>query len=131
MDETIASAKEQGYVETIFGRRTYVGGINDKNPAMRGYSERQAINAPIQGAAADVIRRAMIRMPMALAKAGLNAKMLLQVHDELIFECPQGEADKTCQVVADVMVGAPAPAVELSVPLVVEARAGDNWDEAH
>ncbi|MCK5749920.1 MAG: DNA polymerase I, partial [Oricola sp.] len=80
MDDTIASAKAQGFVETIFGRRTYVGGINDKNPAMRGYSERQAINAPIQGAAADVIRRAMIRMPAAIA--GLPAKMLLQVHDE-------------------------------------------------
>ncbi|WP_428407606.1 DNA polymerase I [Hyphococcus sp.] len=131
MDDTIASAKAQGYVETIFGRRTYVGGINDKNPAMRGYSERQAINAPIQGAAADVIRRAMIRMPSALKQARLNAKMLLQVHDELIFECPKEEADKTCEIVADVMMGAPAPAVNLSVPLVVEARAGKNWDEAH
>ncbi len=131
MDETIASAKAQGFVETIFGRRTYVGGINDKNPAMRGYSERQAINAPIQGAAADVIRRAMIRMPAALAKARLGAKMLLQVHDELIFECPAGEAEKTCNLVSEIMVGAPVPAVNLSVPLVVEARAGKNWDEAH
>lgn len=131
MDDTIASAKERGFVETIFGRRTYVGGINDKNPAMRGYSERQAINAPIQGAAADVIRRAMIRMPMALSGAGLSAKMLLQVHDELIFECPKGEADQTCQLVAEIMIGAPAPAVQLSVPLVVDARAGGNWDEAH
>jgi DNA polymerase I len=131
MDDTIASAKAQGFVETIFGRRTYVGGINDKNPAMRGYSERQAINAPIQGAAADVIRRAMIRMPAALRNARLNAKMLLQVHDELIFECPKDEAEKTCKIVADVMVGAPAPAVSLSVPLVVDARPGGNWDEAH
>ncbi|WP_375205088.1 DNA polymerase I [Hyphococcus sp.] len=131
MDDTIASAKAQGYVETIFGRRTYVGGINDKNPAMRGYSERQAINAPIQGAAADVIRRAMIRMPSALQKARLNAKMLLQVHDELIFECPKDEAEKTCAIVADVMMDAPAPAAKLSVPLVVEARAGKNWNEAH
>lgn len=131
MDDTIASAKAQGFVETIFGRRTYVGGINDKNPAMRGYSERQAINAPIQGAAADVIRRAMIRMPGALAKAKLQAKMLLQVHDELIFECPESEADATCETVLKVMVGAPAPAVSLSAPLVVDARAGKNWDEAH
>ncbi|PQA87914.1 DNA polymerase I [Hyphococcus luteus] len=131
MDDTIASAKEQGFVETIFGRRTYVGGINDKNPAMRGYSERQAINAPIQGAAADVIRRAMIRMPAALKKARLNAKMLLHVHDELIFECPKDEAAKTCDIVADVMIGAPVPAVDLSVPLIVDARAGKNWDEAH
>ena len=131
MDDTIASAKAHGFVETIFGRRTYVGGINDKNPAMRGYSERQAINAPIQGAAADVIRRAMIRMPAALKKARLNAKMLLQVHDELIFECPKDEAAKTCEIVSAVMEGAPEPAVDLSVPLAVEARAGKNWDEAH
>ncbi len=131
MDDTIASAKANGFVETIFGRRTYVGGINDKNPAMRGYSERQAINAPIQGAAADVIRRAMIRMPETLKKAKLKARMLLQVHDELIFECPKPEADKTCSTVSKVMVGAPSPAVQLSVPLVVDARAGQNWDEAH
>ncbi len=131
MDDTILFAKSNGYVETIFGRRTYVGGISDKNPAMRGYSERQAINAPIQGAAADVIRRAMIRMPVALKKAQLNARMLLQVHDELIFECPKGEAEKTCDLVSKVMMEAPAPAVALSVPLEVEARAGANWDEAH
>ena len=131
MDDTIADAKAHGYVETIFGRRTYVGGINDKNPAQRGYSERQAINAPIQGAAADVIRRAMIRMPAALRKKKLAAKMLLQVHDELIFECPKAEADTTCAVVSEVMMQAPAPAVNLSVPLEVEAQAGANWDEAH
>ncbi len=131
MDDTIAFAKANGYVETIFGRRTYVGGINDKNPAMRGYSERQAINAPIQGAAADVIRRAMIAMPGALKKARLSARMLLQVHDELVFESPRDEAEKTCEKVSKVMMGAPAPAVSLTVPLDVEARAGKNWDEAH
>ncbi|MGD9800201.1 MAG: DNA polymerase I [Parvularculaceae bacterium] len=131
MDDTIAGAKKAGFVETIFGRRTHVGGINDKNPAMRGYAERQAINAPIQGAAADVIRRAMIRMPDALAKARLSAKMLLQVHDELVFECPKDEAEKTIDVARKVMEGAPEPAIALSVPLVVEARAGANWDEAH
>ena len=131
MNDTITSAKSSGFVETIFGRRTHVGGINDKNPAMRGYAERQAINAPIQGSAADVIRRAMIRMPAALKKKKLTAKMLLQVHDELIFEAPKEEADATCALVADVMMGAPAPAVNLSVPLDVEARAAKNWDEAH
>ncbi len=131
MDDTILFAKSNGYVETIFGRRTYVSGINDKNPAMRGYSERQAINAPIQGAAADVIRRAMMQMPDALKKARLKARMLLQVHDELVFECPREEAEKTCKIVSKVMIGAPAPAVTLSVPLEVEARAGVNWDEAH
>jgi DNA polymerase-1 len=131
MDETIAEARRRGCVETIFGRRTHVGGINDKNPAMRGYAERQAINAPIQGAAADVIRRAMIRMPAALAKAGLRAKMLLQVHDELVFECPEDEAPAVIDLAARIMRNAPHPAVALSVPLVVDARAGRNWDEAH
>ncbi|NWG92066.1 MAG: DNA polymerase I [Parvularculaceae bacterium] len=131
MDDTIAAAKRQGYVETIFGRRTYVGGINDKNPAMRGYAERQAINAPIQGAAADVIRRAMIRMPAALKRARLSAKMLLQVHDELVFECPKAEAEEAIEVAKRVMAEAPLPALDLSVPLVVDARAGGNWDEAH
>lgn len=131
MDDTITHAKAHGFVETIFGRRTHVGGVNDKNPAMRGYAERQAINAPIQGSAADVIRRAMVRMPAALKKKKLNAKMLLQVHDELIFEAPKDEADATCALVSDVMMEAPAPAVNLSVPLDVDARAGKNWDEAH
>ena len=131
MDDTTTFAKAHGFVETIFGRRTYVEAINDKNPARRGYAERQAINAPIQGAAADVIRRAMIRMPAALKKARLNAKMLLQVHDELIFEAPKSEAEKTCEAVAAVMKEAPRPAVNLSVRLDVDARPGANWDEAH
>ena len=131
MNDTIADARKAGFVETIFGRRTYVGGVNDKNPAMRGYAERQAINAPIQGAAADVIRRAMIRMPGALKKARLSARMLLQVHDELVFECPKGEADKTIDVARRVMQDAPHPAISHSVPLVVDARAGSNWEEAH
>jgi DNA polymerase-1 len=131
MEGTIAGARRAGFVETIFGRRTYVSGVNDKNPAMRGYAERQAINAPIQGAAADVIRRAMIRMPAALKVARLSAKMLLQVHDELVFECPKAEADETIAIARKVMEGAPRPAVFLGVPLVVEARAGANWDEAH
>ncbi|MEE2691059.1 MAG: DNA polymerase I [Pseudomonadota bacterium] len=131
MDETIRRARLDGYVETIFGRRIHVGGINDKNPAMRGYAERQAINAPIQGSAADVIRRAMIRMPKALKEARLSAKMLLQVHDELIFEAPKAEADKVGETVSAVMAKAHLPALDISVPLVVEARAGRNWDEAH
>ena len=108
-----------------------IKGIGDKNPAMRGYSERQAINAPIQGSAADVIRRAMIRMEGELRRAKLDAKMLLQVHDELIFETPKAQADDTCAVVKRVMEGAHKPAVSISVPLDVEASAGQNWDEAH
>jgi DNA polymerase-1 len=93
--------------------------------------ERAAINAPIQGSAADIIRRAMIRMPGALLKARLKARMLLQVHDELIFEVPEEEVDKTVKLVTDIMVNACAPALELTVPLEVDARAADNWDEAH
>jgi DNA polymerase-1 len=131
MTDTIAFARAHKYVETIFGRRTYVGGVNDANPAMRGYAERQAINAPIQGAAADVIRRAMIRMPMALTKARSPARMLLQVHDELVFECPAKDADAAIEIISAVMRDAASPAVSLSVPLVVDARAGANWDEAH
>lgn len=131
MDETKARAHEEGYVETIFGRRIHLPDINTKNGARRSFLERAAINAPIQGSAADIIRRAMIRMPGALADAGLSARMLLQVHDELIFELPEKEAEKTCDLVSRVMIGAAVPAVDLSVPLEVDARAADNWDEAH
>ncbi len=131
MENTVAGAKSSGYVETVFGRRTHVGGINDKNHAMRSYAERQAINAPIQGSAADVIRRAMIKMPAALKHARVKSRMLLQVHDELIFECPKDDADKTIEIARKVMEAAPEPAVKISVPLVVDARAGANWNEAH
>ncbi|MDR3500822.1 MAG: DNA polymerase I [Parvibaculum sp.] len=131
MDATKEQAHKLGYVETIFGRRVHVPAINSKNPAERAFMERAAINAPIQGSAADIIRRAMIRMPDALKKAKLSARMLLQVHDELIFEAPEGEAEKTCKLVSKVMSGACAPAIELTVPLDVEARAAANWDEAH
>ncbi len=131
MDATKEQAHKLGYVETIFGRRVHVPAINSKNPAERAFMERAAINAPIQGSAADIIRRAMIRMPDALKKAKLSARMLLQVHDELIFEAPEGEAEKTCKLVSKAMSGACAPAIELTVPLDVEARAAANWDEAH
>ncbi len=131
MDETKKSAHENGYVETIFGRRVHVPAINSKNGAERSFMERAAINAPIQGSAADIIRRAMIRMPDALINAKLNARMLLQVHDELIFEVPEKEVDKTVKIVTDIMVNACAPALELTVPLEVDARAANNWDEAH
>ena len=92
---------------------------------------RQAINAPIQGSAADIIRRAMTRMDDALAANRLGARMLLQVHDELVFEVPDAEVEKTLPIIEKVMVEAPHPAVQLRVPLAVEARAADNWDEAH
>jgi DNA polymerase-1 len=132
MDETIEGCREKGYVETLFGRRIHLGGINDKNPMRRGYAERQAINAPIQGTAADIIKRAMIRIPGALAEAGLDGvTMLLQVHDELIFEAPADMAEKAVPVIRDVMEGAAGPARTLSVPLEVEAGIADNWREAH
>ncbi len=131
MDETIKQAKANGYVETIFGRKSFVPNINAKNFAQRGYAERQAINAPIQGSAADVIRRAMIRMPGALAKANLSARMLLQVHDELVFEVPEKQATKTAEIVTEIMQNAASPAVDIPIPLIVECGFGANWDEAH
>ena len=131
MEATKREARDKGYVTTLFGRRAHYPGIADKNPAMRAFNERAAINAPIQGSAADVIRRAMIRMDDALADAGLAARMLLQVHDELIFEVPETEVEATIPLVKRVMEGAAEPAVSLRVPLVVDARAAANWDEAH
>ncbi|MGB6086486.1 DNA polymerase, partial [Parvibaculum sp.] len=131
MEETKDFAHKNGYVETVFGRRIHLPAINSKNPAEKSFMERAAINAPIQGSAADIIRRAMIRMPGALARAGLDARMLLQVHDELIFEAPEAQAEKTCKEVAAIMSAAAEPAATLSVPLDVDARAAKNWDEAH
>jgi DNA polymerase-1 len=132
MDSTKEQAKAQGYVSTLFGRKIHLREINAKIPARRAFAERAAINAPIQGTAADVIRRAMIAMPAALQKQGLqSARMLLQVHDELIFECPEAEADKLIDTVRQTMETACMPRLELSVPLVVDANAAKNWDEAH
>jgi DNA polymerase-1 len=131
MDKTKAQVKEDGFVTTVFGRRIHIPAIHSKSGAERQFGERAAINAPIQGAAADIIRRAMIRMPDALAEAGLKTRMLLQVHDELIFEAPEAEAERALVVVRRIMEGAADPAVALSVALVVEAKAANNWDEAH
>ena len=131
MDEVKLAAHEQGYVETLFGRRLYINGITSSNQAQRGFAERQAINAPIQGTAADIIKQAMVRMPAALTAKGLKIRMLLQVHDELIFECPEGETEAAIALVTQVMETAAKPTLDLSVPLVVEAAAGDSWDEVH
>jgi DNA polymerase-1 len=131
MDATKAFVREHGYVSTIFGRKINIPEIQSKSVGQRQFAERAAINAPIQGAAADVMRRAMVRMPAALEAAGLEARMLLQVHDELVFEAPAAEADRACAVISTVMEKAAEPAVALSVPLTVEARAALNWDEAH
>ena len=131
MDATKKFARDNGYVETIFGRKCHYPRITASNPSERAFNERAAINAPIQGSAADIIRRAMVRMDDALAKAKLPARMLLQVHDELIFEVPEKDAEKTISVVRRIMVDAPHPALQLSVPLQVDAKAAKNWDEAH
>jgi DNA polymerase I len=132
MDTTKKFAHDNGYVETVFGRRIHYPEINTKNPSMRGFLERAAINAPIQGTAADIIRRAMIRMPGAIEQAGLqSARMLLQVHDELIFEVKTAEVERTIKLVKTVMEKSPEPAADLAVPLQVDAKAADNWDEAH
>lgn len=133
MESTKAFAREHGYVETIFGRRAHYPEIKSSNPSMRAFNERAAINAPIQGSAADIIRRAMIQIEPALAAAGLSerVRMLLQVHDELIFEVEDEAVDAAMPVIVDIMENAAMPAVSMRVPLKVDARAAHNWDEAH
>ena len=131
MDRMKAECRANGYVETVFGRKMHFPAIESKNPSERAFVERQSINAPIQGSAADIIRRAMSRMDAALLTAGLSAKMLLQVHDELVFEAPEEEVEATLPVVSQVMEHAALPALQLKVPLQVDARAAGNWEEAH
>src|SRR5665213_1703279 len=131
MDETRDFCRTHGYVVTLFGRKCHYPDIKASNGSIRAFNERAAINARLQGSAADIIRRAMIRMEGELASAKLSAQMLLQVHDELIFEVPEKEVAATIPIIKDVMEGAPHPASELKVPLQVEARAVDDCDEAH
>ncbi|WP_063979842.1 DNA polymerase I [Bradyrhizobium sp.] len=131
MDETRDFCRSKGYVTTLFGRKMYYPDIKASNASVRAFNERAAINARLQGTAADIIRRAMTRMEDALVQKKLTAQMLLQVHDELIFEVPDAEVEATLPVVQHVMQDAPFPAVNLSVPLHVDARAAKNWDEAH
>ncbi|MCK1754394.1 DNA polymerase I [Bradyrhizobium sp. 137] len=131
MDETRDFCRSHGYVTTLFGRKCHYPDIKASNASVRAFNERAAINARLQGTAADIIRRAMTRVEDALAEKKLSAQMLLQVHDELIFEVPDDEVEATLPVVQHVMQDAPFPAVLLSVPLHVDARAATNWDEAH
>ncbi len=130
MDAAKTEAREYGYVKTIFGRKCHIKGIKDRNHAVRGFAERQAINAPIQGGAADIMRRAMIRMPGAIAEIE-DARLLLQVHDELVFEVPENKAGELIKSAKSTMEKATLPAVNISVPLVVEAHAAKNWNDAH
>ena len=127
MERTKDEARAQGFVTTLFGRKVFTPGIKEKNPAQRAFAERAAINGPIQGGAADIIKRAMIRLPAQLAEAGLRARMLLQVHDELVFEVPEAELEPTRALVKRVMESA----ASLDVPLVVDTGIADSWDEAH
>ena len=131
MERTKTEARQDGFVSTLFGRRIHISGFTASNPAMRGFAERQAINAPIQGTAADIIKRAMIQLPPILAARSISADMLLQVHDELIFEVPAEQAHGAMAVITDVMERAADPVVSLTVPLIAEAGMADSWAEAH
>lgn len=127
MEDKKEEAREHGYVKTLYGRKCTIKNINNKIPAIKQGAERQAINAPLQGTAADIMKKAMARMPKALKDAGLSAKMLLQVHDELIFEVPEAELEKTSALVKEVMENV----ADIGVPLDAEAGHGKSWDEAH
>ena len=131
LDQTIAHVRETGVTRTLFGRERPIPDINSRNVNARGFAERTAVNSPLQGTAADLIKLAMVRIDAALEAGGHRSAMLLQVHDELVFEVPEDEVDKTLPVIKHVMEDAPMPALSLSVPLAVEARAAHNWDEAH
>ncbi|MCS6778283.1 MAG: DNA polymerase I [Geminicoccaceae bacterium] len=127
MERAKAEAREKGYVTTLFGRRCWIPDITNRLPSRRSYAERQAINAPIQGTAADIVKRAMIRVARALEREGSRARLLLQVHDELLLEVPEDDVEPTAKLVKSVMEGA----AQLSVPLVVDTGAGASWDDAH
>ena len=127
MNESIKQARERGYVETLFGRRRDLPDINSRNPTVRGTAERFAINAPIQGSAADIMKIAMINVFKALKENNLKAKMMLQVHDELVFDCPANEVEQLSEIVKREMENA----YTLRVPLIAEVGVGDNWLEAH
>ena len=127
MERFKEDARTRGYVETPFGRKLWIAEIASKDPARRAGAERAAINAPFQGGAAEIIKRAMVRVPQALRDAGLSGRMLLQVHDELVLEVPEAEAEATARLLRQVMESA----AELSVPLAVEVGHGRSWADAH
>ena len=127
MDEQIEKAREVGYVETLLGRRRWLPDINSRNFTVRGHAERNAINSPIQGTAADLIKMAMINLHKSMQDANMKSKMTLQVHDELVFDAHRDEVDELKDMVIEKM----RDAMELAVPIVVECEIGDNWLEAH
>jgi DNA polymerase-1 len=127
MDETKEQARDRGYVETVFGRRLYLPEIKSRNAQRRQYAERTAINAPMQGTAADIIKRAMLRIHGWLEQAQVDTRMIMQVHDELVFEVKEADLQRLRDKVVELMSGA----AELSVPLTVAVGTGENWDQAH
>jgi DNA polymerase-1 len=127
MDNIRNQAREQGYIETLFGRRLYLPEIKSRNAARRQYAERTAINAPMQGTAADIIKRAMINVDHWLLTDEPDAKMIMQVHDELVFEVAENKVDQYTVIIRDIM----CTAANLNVPLIVDIGTGNNWDEAH
>ena len=131
MEDTKALCREQGFVETLCGRKCFFPKIKDKNFAFRSFQERAAINAPIQGTAADIIKRAMIKIHEKNISNNNECKMLLQVHDELIFEVKESKIEKYQALIRQEMENALDPLISLDVPLLVESSFGDNWDEAH
>ena len=131
METTKEFAKDNGFVKTLFGRKCIIDSSANRGPGGKAFMERAAINAPIQGTAADIIKRAMIKIPQVLKKENLSSKMIMQVHDELIFETKDNEIDETIEIVRNEMSQAHKPVVNLSVDLEVEAASGKNWDQAH
>jgi len=127
LDATVETAKERGYVETLLGRRRQLPDLNSKNSRLRSFAENAAVNTPVQGSAADIIKLAMLRVEDALEAAGLERELLLQVHDELLFEVPESQLEAATGVVVEAMEGA----IQLAVPLAVEAGSGATWLEAH
>ena len=125
MDETIKAARERGYVTTLFGRRRYVPELKSSSRQTQQLGERIAVNTPIQGSAADIIKIAMIRIPPGLRKSNLRAKMILQIHDELLFEAPEDEVEQVKRIALEEMESV----AKLSVPLKVDTRVGDNWKD--
>lgn len=127
MDSTKLNAKHEGYVETVFGRRLYLPDINSSRYQMRQYAERTAINAPMQGTAADIIKKAMIGVDQWLTETKVDARVIMQVHDELVLEVATSDVKKVTDAVSEIMRGA----ADLVVPLEVEIGTGSNWQEAH
>jgi DNA polymerase-1 len=127
INDTIASAREMGYVETLFGRRRFLPDINSRNATVRSLAERNAVNAPIQGTSADIIKLAMINVAKRLEQEKMTSRMILQIHDELMFDAVRDEVDKLKAIVTEEMENV----IRLSVPLTVECNYGNNWLEAH